>query len=666
MRRFVILVFLLVSSDVFAGMGRSGPGWNVQRFGQRNPLEMNGGMLPLSQQPDIIRFFTDVFSISEQGERTRLDYYGKASDQATPTEIPITGSSGTEFNFGLSAKISYSGGIGTAAWIKNGQVWAVDVQDGQPRTPVVVNANPNYGETQIAHSMRHGTLISAYNFRSQNVEIFRRNEMGGWGSLGVVPTPFVCGGILNGPRVTFDVDKKEDVFTLGWSNSGTVLNYNVQRFTLPGLQPASPRVALPITFRNTKVTEVQMEVSGLLGAFLTIDVNNHYKLVVFSFSGTPLWIERDLGLAPEGMVGGVAVTMGPHDNVFAAIMRRNGSITLIEFYLAWLLFSSGVGYDATEFPPIENAFDGAGGEFPLSIDRGGRGLPFQVRYRGSLGIATFTGCTNGRNTLCNSDRRFEITADWRDAQGNTGSGRAVPLTADTGYFWFFGSSNVELVVKVLNGCGFNQRFWVFAGGLTDVEVTLTVRDTLTGDTKTYHNPRGTAFRPIQDTSAFSGCAAGGLSAPQTASLAVREIGAGDHHGLDLQPAMTSAMVSALLPLPNACSGTDTSLCVSGGRFRIEANWRTPDGRRGVGRAVRLTDDSGYFWFFDAKNIELIAKVLNACSFSSTHWVFAAGLTDVEVELVVTDTNSGAVKRYTNAAGTAFQPIQDTSAFSTCP
>ena len=35
--------------------------------------------------------------------------------------------------------------------------------------------------------------------------------------------------------------------------------------------------------------------------------------------------------------------------------------------------------------------------------------------------------------------------------GRTGAGRAVPLTADTGDFWFFGAENVEVVLKVLDG-----------------------------------------------------------------------------------------------------------------------------------------------------------------------------------------------------------------------
>ena len=62
-----------------------------------------------------------------------------------------------------------------------------------------------------------------------------------------------------------------------------------------------------------------------------------------------------------------------------------------------------------------------------------------------------------------------------------------------------------MVVKVLDACSFDGHYWVFAAGLTDVAVTLTVTDTDTGASKIYRNPQRTAFLPIQDTSAFSDC-----------------------------------------------------------------------------------------------------------------------------------------------------------------
>ena len=82
--------------------------------------------------------------------------------------------------------------------------------------------------------------------------------------------------------------------------------------------------------------------------------------------------------------------------------------------------------------------------------------------------------------------------------------------------------------------------------------------------------------------------------------------------------------------------------------------------------MALTGDAGYFWFFSANNVETVVKVLNACSAAAPRfWVFAAGLTDVGVQLTVTDTQTGAVKVYNNPIGTPFQPIEDTNAFATC-
>jgi hypothetical protein len=73
-----------------------------------------------------------------------------------------------------------------------------------------------------------------------------------------------------------------------------------------------------------------------------------------------------------------------------------------------------------------------------------------------------------------------------------------------------------------------------------------------------------------------------------------------------------------------------------------------------------------FWFFSPNNVEAIVKVVNGCSFNQRYWVFGAGLTNVAVTLRVTDTQSGILHTYTNAQGNAFQPIQDTAAFATCP
>ena len=276
-------------------------------------------------------------------------------------------------------------------------------------------------------------------------------------------------------------------------------------------------------------------------------------------------------------------------------------------------------------------------------------------------------CTPEPTTLCLSGGRFRVRANWRTTDGRTGAGNAVPLTPDTGYFWFFDSSNVEMITKVLNACGVNQRIWVFGGGLTNVEVTMTVEDTANGFLQSYRNPQGSAFLPIQDTQAFSTCSV----TPASAEIPPKSIGAA---GTGLAPARSdSAEHAAYLEAKSAayrqsaaCTPQADALCLSGGRFRVTTAWRAADGRSGVGNAVTLTPDTGYFWFFDPQNVEMIVKVLNACGVNQRFWTFAGGLTNVEVTMTVEDTNTGAVRTYRNPQGTAFAPVQDTGAFATCP
>ncbi len=110
-------------------------------------------------------------------------------------------------------------------------------------------------------------------------------------------------------------------------------------------------------------------------------------------------------------------------------------------------------------------------------------------------------CNAGGTTLCLNDGRFRVEVAWEDFAGATGSGQAVPLTDDTGYFWFFDDANIELMVKVLDGRPLNGHFWVFYGALTNVEYTITVTDTETGLVNTYYNPSG-QFGSEGDTSAF--------------------------------------------------------------------------------------------------------------------------------------------------------------------
>ncbi|MCB1055627.1 MAG: hypothetical protein KDD11_08970 [Acidobacteria bacterium] len=117
----------------------------------------------------------------------------------------------------------------------------------------------------------------------------------------------------------------------------------------------------------------------------------------------------------------------------------------------------------------------------------------------------------------------------------------------------------------------------------------------------------------------------------------------------------------------ACIPTETTLCLQGDRFRVRAMWETSNGVIGPAHTQPRTADSGAFSFFDPDNVELVVKVLDACNTSfHSYWVFTAGLTNVAVNLEVTDTLNEVTWTASNPQGHDFTPILDTRAFATCP
>ena len=414
--------------------------------------------------------------------------------------------------------------------------------------------------------------------------------------------------------------------------------------------------------------------------------------------------------------------------------------------------------------------------------------------------------------------RYQVKAAWASsAQQTSGEGTAVVLTPDSGYFWFFNANNLELVVKVLDACNVNGHHWVFAGGLTNLEVQLTVTDTLTGVTKTYDNSEGTAFLPIQDVG-YEVCSVGEvqvaqravtapsvtLAAPSPANPSVNDTvsfaatasgfggtvsyawdfegcisigcpptpgpadGTNTHQftspgtypvtvvatsGSQSATAEVSVTVGASTGPPppsvaysitsgatrtspsspwiaavnvpvtfsalethaasvtwdfgDGTSSTDNpathtftasgsvnvrltvvgdetnthgtstatirlsvtdpyTLHLTNSRFTVTADWATGSGSSassGHGTATSLTPDTGYFWFFSSSNTEVIIKVLDACSIGGHFWVFGSGLTNLGVNLTITDTQTGTSHAYVNPDGTAFAPVQDFATFA---
>lgn len=119
-------------------------------------------------------------------------------------------------------------------------------------------------------------------------------------------------------------------------------------------------------------------------------------------------------------------------------------------------------------------------------------------------------CTPGPTTACLLDGRFEVTVEWTEFAGGTGSGQIMEFQGaraasdESAFFWFFKPTNFEIGVKMVDACDPPfERYWVFVSGLTNVAFVVRVRDTLEGTERAYTNPLGMLPQTQGDTDAFA-------------------------------------------------------------------------------------------------------------------------------------------------------------------
>jgi plastocyanin len=145
------------------------------------------------------------------------------------------------------------------------------------------------------------------------------------------------------------------------------------------------------------------------------------------------------------------------------------------------------------------------------------GYGFRVRAENAAGASAYTAeadaatdatpapCAADANTLCLGGR-FKVTVAWVTGTANgTGTSVALPGNADSGLFYFFAPSNIEMLIKVINACALNHSYWVFFAATTNSQFTVTVVDTTSNKTRVYFNPLNQAAVPVQDTAAFATC-----------------------------------------------------------------------------------------------------------------------------------------------------------------
>ncbi|MEO7795988.1 MAG: DUF4394 domain-containing protein [Thermoanaerobaculia bacterium] len=148
------------------------------------------------------------------------------------------------------------------------------------------------------------------------------------------------------------------------------------------------------------------------------------------------------------------------------------------------------------------AFDGGSGTqlYRVDLDNGrasARGAISGSPLVTGLAVALTEGpCLPSSTALCLLGDRFRVTATYETAAGATGAARVTELSNEAGNMTFFSSGNIEATVKVIDGCAFNGYYWVYASGLTNVEVDIIVRDEANGHEFPIHNPLNQLFDTV--------------------------------------------------------------------------------------------------------------------------------------------------------------------------
>jgi hypothetical protein len=82
------------------------------------------------------------------------------------------------------------------------------------------------------------------------------------------------------------------------------------------------------------------------------------------------------------------------------------------------------------------------------------------------------GCGPSTTSALCLQGRFSITTQWRTnptpGTPPDGNGHVVVAGPNSGIFWFFSSDNWEVMVKAINACSLNNRYWVFSAATTNV------------------------------------------------------------------------------------------------------------------------------------------------------------------------------------------------------
>lgn len=218
--------------------------------------------------------------------------------------------------------------------------------------------------------------------------------------------------------------------------------------------------------------------------------------------------------------------------------------------------------------------------------------------------------------------RFEARAAWRDGEGRFGAARPVPVSGSAGVFTLPGRRKVLVALDVLDERGETGRFRVVGAPVLPMEATVTVTDLASDVSRDLFFPPDRALS-LTDSGSFP-------SAPEAG--AARRAANG------------------------ACVPSETSLCLLGGRYRVEVYRQ--DGVGGfrfaplaaLAPVSSLLWESGVAWFEDPGAPSVVVQLAAGPSQGGAVWVLVGGLSEDGYAVLVRDTQIGATRRYVHRPG----------------
>ena len=261
------------------------------------------------------------------------------------------------------------------------------------------------------------------------------------------------------------------------------------------------------------------------------------------------------------------------------------------------------------------------------------------------------GCRHSVSRACLNERRFDVGARYSTDTVSRASAKRLDVYGigdSASLFYFFEPDNPEMLLKVVDGCWFNDHWWVFGSAATDLAYEVAIEDLADGGgTVEYqHNGGGvivadngysTSAGVITDTSAFP-CR---QTAAESGERRWPAGGPTVHPTSSYEQHTASGIVAA-----RDAAGTRDYGC-SGGAGDCLNNWRfsvsatppyggVPWGPAELVPVHGLGNGAALLYFFEPDNPEMLLKVVDGCAINGHWWVFGSAATDLPYQLTVAD------------------------------